>query len=225
MKKLLDSPYVGWAAILSGVVDLLGFVFLILFYTLEAPQILQSGEPSTPPLFGTLNDTSFIFVALFIVPVALALHKQEQAQAPTLSWIALIIGMIGMLATATVQALYVPRVISTAQQSPLLSIGIGTIGLWMLLVNLLGRRGTGLPSRLGWLGIAVGVSLILMPVTYFAGGGSALLSDSSSSLSNPLVIIGFAIATLGLVVVYPVWAILVGRLFLRRQVGDPELES
>jgi len=48
MKKLLDSRYVGWSAILSGVVDLLGLVFLILFYVLEAPQILESGEPSTP---------------------------------------------------------------------------------------------------------------------------------------------------------------------------------
>lgn len=50
MKKLLDSLYVGWSAILSGGVQFLGLAFLILFYALEAPQILQSGEPSTPPL-------------------------------------------------------------------------------------------------------------------------------------------------------------------------------
>jgi hypothetical protein len=58
-------------------------------------------------------------------------------------------------------------------------------------------------------------------VTYFAGGGSALVNDPSASLSNPLVIIGFVIATLGLTVVYPVWAIFVGRLFLLGRLAIP----
>ena len=82
-----------------------------------------------------------------------------------------------------------------------------------------------MPRGPGRLGFAVGVALILMPVTYFAAGGSAFVSDPSAGLSNPLVIIGFAIATLGLVVAYPVWAILVGRVFIRRQVVVPEQES
>lgn len=220
MKKLLDAPYVGWAAILSGIADLIGLVFLILFYVLEAPQILQSGEPSTPPLFGTLNDASFIFVALFMVPVALALHLKEQTQSPTLSRIVLVIGLVGMAATAISQALYVPRLISSIQQGPLLTISIGVIGLWLFLVNLLARRGKTLPSGLSWLGMAVGASLILMPVTYFAGGGSEIVNDPSAGLSNPLVIAGFIAATLGLAVVYPVWAILAGRLFLRKQVSN-----
>jgi hypothetical protein len=225
MKKLLDARYVGWAAILSGLVDLIGLVFLVLFYILEAPRILQSGEPSTPPLFGTLNDASFIFVALFMIPVAVALHQRQQNQSPALSWIALATGLIGVLVAATTQALYVPRVISTAQQSPLLTISIGTIGVWLFLVNLLARRGKTLPNGLGWLGMAVGASLIFLPVTYFAGGGSEMVNEPGASLSNPLVIAGFVVATLGLAVVYPVWAILLGRVFLHRQVGNPKFES
>jgi hypothetical protein len=205
------------------VVDLLGFVFLFLFFALEAPQIVQSGESGTPPLFGTLNDASFIVVALCLLPVALALHEQERVQSPTGSRITLMIGILGMLNAAAVQALYVPRVISTAQQSPLLNLSIGTIGLWLLLVNVLGR-GTAILRGLAWLGIGIGVCLLLLPLTYFAGGGAALLDDASASLSNPLVIIGFATAMLGLGLAYPVWAILVGRRFLLRRVDNARLE-
>src|SRR6266508_5205062 len=133
MKKLSVAPYVGWSAILSGAVDLIGFLFLLLFFALEAPRWIQSGEPNPPPLFGTLNDASFIFVALLMIPVAVALNKMNRSQSPTFSLISLIIGMIGMLATVMIQALYVPRFIKTAQQGILLNIALVFIRLWMFL--------------------------------------------------------------------------------------------
>lgn len=221
MKKFLDSPYVGWSAILSGGVQFLGLVFLILFYALEAPQILQSGEPSTPPLFGTLNDASFIFVALFMIPPALALHMLLQLKTPTLARGTLMIGLLGLLAGAIVQLLYVPRVISSAQSSPWLTLSIGIIGVWMAMVNLLGRRGGDLSGGLSWLGMITGVLMSLLPVTYFVGGGSALVSDPSASLSNPLVIAGFVISTFGFAILFPIWAIWIGRLFLLRKLTIP----
>jgi len=215
MNKMQNARSVGWAAILSGIADLIGLVFLILFYALEAPRILESGEPDTPPLFGTLNDASFIFVVLFMVPVALALHRRMQTHSPALSRITLVIGLAGMAAGAISQILYVPRVISSIQQSPLLTTSIGVLGLWLLLVNLLARRGEALPGGLTWLGQAVGASMLLLPVTYFAGGGSEMISDPAAALGNPIVIAGFLAAALGLSVVFPIWAIFVGRVFLR----------
>lgn len=219
MTRIPNLRLAGWSALLSGIVDLVGFVFLILFFALEAPQILQSGEPGTPPVFGTLNDASFVLVALCLVPVALALHEQLRIQAPTGSWVALVIGLCGMLAAMVVQALYVPRVIATAQQAPLLNISLGLMGLWLLLVNLLGRAGA-LPRGLHGLGLLVGACLLLLPLTYFAGGGAALLDDASSGLGNPLVILGFGMGMLGLGLAFPIWAIWMGRWFLSRPVGD-----
>ncbi len=217
MKKLLDSPYVGWSAILSGGVQLLGLVFLILFYALEAPQVMHSGEPSTPPLFGTLNDASFIFVALFMIPPALALHRRTQSKNPALAGVTLMIGSIGMLGGAIVQLLYVPRVISSVQSSPWLTLSIGIIGVWMLLVNLLGRRGGDLPGRQAWLGMITGILMSFLPITYFVGGGSEIVSDPSASLGNPFVIMGFAMGTIGFGLLFPIWAIGIGRWFQRRQ--------
>ena len=216
MTQWIGSRYAGWAAIMSGVLNLVGFVFLLLFFALEAPQILQNAEPSTPPLFGTLNDATFILVALCLVPVALALHSQAEAQAPIWSRITLAMGLVAFLAIAVVQALYVPRVISTAQQSPLLTVGLGAMGVWLILANWLALRSKTLILRLSWLGMAVGVCLLLMPVSYFAAGGSAVVNDPNAGMANPLVIVGFVLGMLGLGLGFSVWAILVGRQLLRR---------
>jgi hypothetical protein len=131
------------------------------------------------------------------------------------------IGLLGLLAGAIVQLLYVPRVISSAQSSPWLTLSIGIIGVWMLLVNLLGRRGGDLSGGLGWLGMITGALMSLMPVTYFAGGGSEILNDPSASLSNPFIITGFVISTVGFAILFPIWAIWMGRLFLRRKLTIP----
>jgi hypothetical protein len=222
MKKLYDVTYVGWSAILSGAIDLIGFVFLLLFFALEAPRWIQSGEPNPPPLFGTLNDASFVFVALFMIPVAVALNKMNRRQSPTLSLISLIIGMTGMLATAIIQALYVPRLIQTAQQGILVNIALIFIGLWMILVNVLGRAGAAsLPRGLAWLGIVAGVSIILLPVAVIAIGGSVFLDDPSIGLSNPLFMFAFATGVLGFSIGYAIWAILLGRLFLTGKLPMP----
>lgn len=150
-----------------------------------------------------------------MIPVALALHRMEHSRVPALSWIALVAGMIGMLAAATVQALYVPRLMQTAQESILLTIALGLIGLWMVLVSVRGRANAArLPRGPAWLGIVVGVSLIQLPVTYILAGGSALIANPSSSLSNPLFIVGYAVGTLGISIGYAIWAIWLGRLFL-----------
>lgn len=221
MKKLLDSPYVSWSAILSGGSQFLGLVFLILFYTLEAPQILESGQPDTPPLFGILNDATFIFVALFMIPPALALYKLLQLKTPTLARVALVIGLLGLLAGAIVQLLYVTRVISLVQQGQWLPLSVGLIGVWMTMVNLLGRRGGILSGGLGWLGMITGVCMSLLPVTYFAGGGSEVINDPSASLSNPLLIAGFVLSLIGYAILFPIWAIWLGRSFLLRKVTLP----
>ena len=226
MKKLYDGTYAGWSAILSGAISLIGFVFLLLFFVLEAPRWIQSGEPDTPPLFGTLNDASYIFVALFMILVAVALYKMNWRQSPTFSLISLLIGMTGMLATAIIQALYVPRLIQTAQEVGLLGISLGFIGLWIILVNLLGRaRAANLPRGLAWLGVVVGVSIILLPVAGIAIGGSAFLDSPSIALSNPLFMFAFAAGILGFSIGYAIWAILLGRLFITGKLPMPDLES
>ena len=86
---------------------------------------------------GTLNDASGIFVPLLLIPVAVALNKMIRRQSLTFILMSLLVGMTGML--AIVQVLYIHRLIQTAQQGVLSSTALLFIGLWMILVNALGR--------------------------------------------------------------------------------------
>ena len=219
-EKLYDATFVGLSAILSGATDVLGFVFLLIFFAREAPGWIHSGEPNTPPLFGNLNDASFIFVTLFMIPVAVALNTMTRRQRPTLSLISLIIGMTGMLATAIIQALYVPRLLQTEQQGMLVTFTLGLIGLWMILVNALGWAAN-LPRGLARLGIAAGVSIILLPIAVIVIGGFAFLDDPSIGLSNPIFMFAFAAGVLGFSIGYAIWAIWLGRLFLTSKLPTP----
>jgi hypothetical protein len=110
-------------------------------------QLNLSARASAQP-HGTLTDASGIFVALFMIPVAVALDKTIRRQSPTFSLISLIVGMTEMLAMVIIQALYVPRLIQIAQQGVLSRIALFFIGLWMILVNALGRAAN--PALFFW---------------------------------------------------------------------------
>jgi len=212
--QMMPAQFVGWSAILAGLAGLIGFVFLLLFFALEASGIFGQGEPAKPPLFGTLNDASYIPVALLMLPIALALYQRTRTTAPVVSLLSLAVGLAGLLMLVVCQALYVPRIIQTARQSPLIALSIGVIGLWLVVENELARRAGSLPAGLGWLGIATGLGMLLMPVVYFVLGGSTLANDPQAGLSNPGVMAGFALGVLAIGIGWPVWAILAGRSFL-----------
>jgi len=64
-----SSYTIGWLAIATGVVSLVGLVFIILFFTV--------GQP-----FGTLNDVCIAFVAILSGVLAWMLYSVHHAQSP-----------------------------------------------------------------------------------------------------------------------------------------------
>ena len=59
MKNFSVPLYVAWCTVLSGIIGLVGFIFLLLFYTVEVPAMLAQGQlTDRPQTFGTLNDAS-----------------------------------------------------------------------------------------------------------------------------------------------------------------------
>ncbi len=51
MTRFLDSPPVGWSAVLSSAVAIVGNVFLILFYIFQAPRMF-AGSGNGPDYLG-----------------------------------------------------------------------------------------------------------------------------------------------------------------------------
>jgi hypothetical protein len=95
------------------------------------------------------------------------------------------IGVIGMLGVALLQLLLIFKVISFEQEVGLVLIATAAVGVWLIIVNFLGRRQGSLPSRLAWLGIAVGVAFVLEPVMLSAAGGAVAWRVLIFKLSTP----------------------------------------
>jgi len=179
LNRISEIRYAGWAAYVSGITANLGFVSLILFFSLKStPNSAQS------PHFG--------------VPV---------------SDIAPVLQMLGVV---LLQLLLVIKVIVFEQEVGLVLIATAAVGAWLILVNLLGRRQGSLPSRLTWLGMAVGAAIRLESVMLSAAGGAVAWRVF---MSNYLLLAGSAVVFLGPYVSFPVWGVWLGRVFRKTPVS------
>ena len=205
-----SSQFVGWTAIVGGVVGVVSFVSLVLLFVV--------GEP-----FGTLNDLFAIPVAILLIPLIVTLFRLHAAEHTMLSTLAMLAGLAGFWATAIGGGLLVLGRISF-EQSLLPGIGgFGLIGLWALLNSALGLANDRLPSGLAWLGLALGLMPTLTLVmtlrtdrvaAVLVSMGNATAGFQAGPLVYVLLALGF-ISYAGL----PMWFILMGRLFLSDRLG------
>src|SRR5215467_14939072 len=130
----------GWSACASGVVALIGMVPFV-----------------TLPLFGVnfprLNDSAAIGQYLLALPLTVALHQLVQARAPMLSTVAMVIGIVGILAFAVIQVFWLAEAFGVTTYYLLLGVAFPMMGAWLVMTGLLlGRtfatRGTLRHSRL-----------------------------------------------------------------------------
>ncbi len=211
MNTRLDR-YAVPAAYITGIMSILGFVSLILFFALEAPQ--ASTNPQGFHFWGFVSDISGPATMLPLLVVILALHEIERTRAPLLSRIAAAVGVIGALAVTLLQVLLIIKVLPFEQEVGPVVLATAAVGVWLVLSNHLGRVQRILPSRLAWLGIAVGASQVLYPVMFSVLGGSSFYENIGS---NYLLLTISSIILLVSYVGFPVWAIWLGRIWSRQR--------
>ena len=196
-----NSSFLGWALITSGVFWILQLIFVTLMYTYN-------------PLFGAWSDFSNAVTVILMLPLVWALYGLTKEQSQSLSLLAALLVVAGILANAVPSILIIIDRMSFAETLPPIIAGFGTIGLGLLLSFLLARAGGDLPSKVVLWGIVIGLGLFsfagLLTVdmySIFTGGGMG------GFWSNPLV---YPALTIGMVAyfAYPVWAIWLGRLVL-----------
>jgi hypothetical protein len=198
----------GWASYINGIAAILGLVSLLLFFGLESAPLTGRGFH----IWGPISDICPILQMASLLVVAYAFYRIQRSRAVGLSLIGTTIGMIGMLGVALLQFLLIFKVISFEQEVGLVLLATAAVGVWLIFVNFLGRRQGSLPSRLAWLGIAVGAAFILEPVMLSAAGGAVAWRVF---MSNYLLLAGSAVVFLISYVGFPVWAFWLGRVFLR----------
>ena len=188
---------IGWVAIATGIVGLLGLAFIILFFTV--------GQP-----FGTINDYCIGLTAILSVVLVWMLYSRLHSQSPLLSQVTFVIAMLGALLVLVGTALAISGVKGWFLSGLYMAAGNAMIGLWLLGLNYSALRDNSLPQSLVIFGLMSGVILALGLVTIpgiFRG------IDSQEYELTTFNYIWWA-SSLGYLALYPTWCILLGRILL-----------
>jgi hypothetical protein len=201
------------AAFITGVMAIVGLIAIILFFGLEAPTATANSQQFH--FWGTLSDVSAPLTMIPLLVVILALHRFERSRAPVFSQVAAIVGVVGALGVTILQVLLIARVLSFEQEVGPVVVANGVVGVWQILANYLARLQQVLPSRLAWLGLAVGVAEALYPVLFQILGGASFYSTIGSNyVLLTLTGVIFLVSYVG----FPIWAIWLGRALSRTPV-------
>ena len=212
------SRYGAQAAIASGILSIVGTIFLIAFFVFEAPTILESGDTEQWLPLGRTNDALVGLTALSAIPLAARLHLVWRERAQGISNAAFAMAIVALLGTGVTQLVYAANVISSATQTILVGPLFAGTGVWLLAVNA-GRAVPSLDGRLRSVGIVAGAGYLLLLVTTLAYVSSGS-SDPAVAFANPLFGIMAALGFLGAYLGYPVWAIWLGRGLMGSETGD-----
>ncbi len=119
----------------SGIVSIFGIVFLTIFFTFGG-------------IFGTFNDIAIIIQYLLMMPIAFMLWSALRPHGKTLSLVALLIGLAGMIAVVLLQLLLVTGVLPFSQQIGMVIIAFLVVLVWFIINQNLGRGSIILPRSL-----------------------------------------------------------------------------
>jgi len=191
-----SSHTIGCTAVASGVVALIGLIFIILFFTV--------GQP-----FGTLNDLCISLAAILSGGLAIMLYRVHHAQSPYLSLLALIVALVGALVVAAGSVLVISGRAGWFLAGLYMTAGNALIGLWLLALNFSARLDNPWSGGLvvfGWVvGAIMAVGLIAIP---------GILRGIDAQDSAPWFVNAGYVGSLGWMILYPIWCILLGRTLL-----------
>jgi hypothetical protein len=191
------SSIIGWVAIATGIVGLLGLVFIILFFTV--------GQP-----FGTLNDICIGLMAILSVVFVWKLYPWHHTQSPLLSQIALVIAMFGALLVLVGMVLSITGVKGWFLSGLYMAAGNGMIGLWLLALNYSALQGNSISQSLVIFGLISGVILAFGLVTIPGIFRGIDTQEYKLTIFNSI----WWASSLGYLALYPIWCILLGRILL-----------
>jgi hypothetical protein len=192
-----SSFMIGWVAMVTGIVGLLALAFLILFFTI--------GQP-----FGTFNDICIGLAAILSALLAWMLYPYYHTQSPLLSQVALFVAVIGALVVAAGSVLVIFGITGYFLSGLYMAAGNALIGLWLLGLNYSVQHSNPWSHGLIISGIVVGVFMALGLATI---PGIINGIDTWEPAPWYVIYVGQA-GGLGWLVLYPIWCILLGRIFL-----------
>ncbi len=191
-----SSKIIGWIIIATGIIGFVSFVFMILFFTIGHP-------------FGTLNDSFIGLTAIMSIWVAWRLIPHYSKQFSKLGFLVAIIGAIFVvLGSIFIIYGYTGYFLSGLYSA----LGYALIGLWLLGFSFSIRHSNSFPKGIIKFGIVTG---IFMAIGLVSIPGIVNGIDSWESAPWYVIYIGLG-GSLGWIILYPIWCILMGRIYLTK---------
>jgi len=192
-----SSVTIGWVAIATGIVGLLGLAFIVLFFTV--------GQP-----FGTLNDICIGLTAIMSMVLVWMLRPRYHAQFPLLSKVTLVIAIFGALLVMVGSALAISGTKGWFLSGHYMAAGNAMIGLLLLGLNYSALRENSWPHSLVIFGLISAVILVLGLVTIPGIFRGIDTQEYEITIFNSI----WWASSLGYLALYPIWCILLGRILL-----------
>ena len=186
----------GQLSIAVGVVTALMLVFIALFFTV--------GQP-----WGSLNDASIALEAILSAVLAWVFYPSLRAWSPRWSAFGLFAAVLGALIVTAGSALVISGAADYVAASHYMNFGYGWVGLWLLTLSYLACQRAIWPPRLIQFGLVMGA---VMAFGLMSGFG--ILYGIDAQDTQPWFVIVGGLSSLGWAILYPIWAIWLGRALL-----------
>ncbi len=188
-----STPVIGWMAIVTGVSAILAVITITLMATVK-------------PSFGKVNDVFNSIIGISSAFLAWMLFAGHHATSPVMSQIALALAVVGAIFTIVGSVLVIYGFTDFVLAGWYSGIGNALIGLWLVAFCISLQNGDILPHNLIVFGIVAGAC---MSVGLIGIPGIFAKIDSIKSMPRYLYIAFFG--WLGTYILYPIWAIWLGR--------------
>lgn len=212
----VDQRKAGRFAIASGIVTIVAAVVLVIFFIVEAPALVESGDVDRVTIFGSTNDALIALSLLLLVPVALFVARVGEP-----GRIHQVVGIVGLggLGLGTVFMVTTAlRVIDYGTNALLVGAAFAMVGAWLLALNVWAGAHVLFSHGARWAGVLAGLGFLSIGA-FGAMAGPSAFADPAALLSSPVLVAVLGAGTAGLHLATPVWAILTGRRWIAAAEG------
>ena len=204
----VDQRAAGRFAIASGIVTILAAVVLVIFFAVEAPGLVESGNVDRITVFGSTNDALIAVALLLLLPVAVFMARVGAPR--RLHQIAAYVGLAGLGLGTIFMVTTALRVIDYGTNSLLIGVAFAMVGAWLLAVNTSAGARVLFSRGARWAGVLAGFAFLTIG-GFGVIAGPSVMADPTSLMSYPVLVALLGLGTAGLHLATPVWAILTGR--------------
>lgn len=186
---------IGWTAITTGIAAILAVIFLILMATVNGG-------------FGKVNDVLNTLIGILSAVLACMLFVEHHTRSPMMSQGALILAVVGMIFTIIGSILIIYSYTDFVLAGWYSGVGNALIGLWLAAFCYSMLRGNLLPDKLPVFGIVAGAFMAIGLIGIFG------ILAGIDSMAMPWYLYVAFLGWLGTYVLYPIWAIWLGKVLL-----------